>query len=115
MAPHPFVPAITCGLCVGHDGDHEGRAYWTTADRDGAPTAKLPPLGVTVRRRPPVPPPAVVEELTGPELLRALARELETNTAELPAVLAADEEPGPMGPMPANPHREDWRERGDDW
>ncbi len=44
---------------------------------DDAPTAKLPPITDTVRRRPPVPPPAVVRELRGADLLRALAQQLE--------------------------------------
>jgi hypothetical protein len=42
---------------------------------DEAPTTRLPPIGETVRRRPPVPP--AVRELKGPELLRALADELD--------------------------------------
>jgi hypothetical protein len=46
-----------------------------TAHADEAPTQKLPPIGETVRRRPPVPP--AVRELKGPELLRALADELD--------------------------------------
>jgi hypothetical protein len=41
---------------------------------DDAPTERLPPIGSTVRRRPPVP---NVRELQGPELLRALADELD--------------------------------------
>lgn len=43
-------------------------------DEDDAPTLQLPPIGETVRRRPPVP---NVRELKGPELLRALADELD--------------------------------------
>jgi hypothetical protein len=45
------------------------------APGDDAPTTRLPPIGETVRRRPPVPP--AVRELKGPELLRALADELD--------------------------------------
>jgi hypothetical protein len=44
------------------------------AAADDAPTAKLPPIGETIRRRPPVPD---VRELRGPALLRALADELD--------------------------------------
>lgn len=46
-------------------------------DYDDAPTQKFPPIGETLRRRPPVPPPAEVRELRGAELLRALAGALE--------------------------------------
>jgi hypothetical protein len=40
-------------------------------------TRPFPPIGTTVRRRPPVPPAAQIQELTGADLLRALADELE--------------------------------------
>jgi hypothetical protein len=79
LAPHPFVPAILCGLAAGHDGEHQGRAYWSPAG-DGPPTVRLPPITDTVRRRPPVPD---VRELRGPELLDALADELRREAAEL--------------------------------
>lgn len=49
-----------------------GAPAWTLP-ADDAPTAKLPPVGQTVRRRPPVP---NVRELRGRELLLALAEEL---------------------------------------
>jgi hypothetical protein len=74
LAPHPFVPAILCRLPLGHGNDHAGRAYWTTKGDEGPATVRLPPIGETVRRRPPVPP---VQELRGSELLRALADELD--------------------------------------
>jgi hypothetical protein len=83
MAPHPTSPQITCGLRAGHEGDHAGRAYWRdgfgvgvlppAAGADDFPTAKLPPIRDTVLRRPP---PPAVRELTGRELLLALAEEL---------------------------------------
>lgn len=80
LAPHPFVPAITCGLAAGHDRgaeptDHQGRAYWSSSTAEGPPTVRLPPITETVRRRPPVP--TNVRELRGAELLRALADELD--------------------------------------
>jgi hypothetical protein len=52
------------------------------AGDDPAETMRLPPIGETVRRRPPVPPPAVVRELKGAELLRALATELDREDLE---------------------------------
>jgi hypothetical protein len=90
LAPHPFVPAILCGLGAGHDGDHAGRAYWSTVRDEGPPTVRLPPITETVRRRPPVPD---VRELTGPELLRAIAVELEREATDLEDQ-ADDEDPG---------------------
>jgi hypothetical protein len=51
------------------------------AAKDDRPTEKLPPIGETVRRRPPVPP--SVRELKGPELLRALADELDRDGLSL--------------------------------
>lgn len=79
MAPHPFVPAIVCELPAWHQGDHSGSAYWIDPGHeapahDDAPTVRLPPIGATVRRRPP---PPSVRELKGAELLRALAEELD--------------------------------------
>jgi hypothetical protein len=64
-----------------HDDRDDLGTYWTVhaleagiearaAASDDAPTAKLPPIGATIRRRPPVPD---VRELKGAELLRALA------------------------------------------
>jgi len=46
---------------------------------DDRPTQKFPPLRETILRRPP---PPEVRELTGPELLRALAEELAAYEAE---------------------------------
>ncbi len=76
LAPHPFVPAITCGLSAGHTGEHAGRAYWEPAgDDDGPATMRLPPVRdrVGILRRPPAP---EVRELRGADLLRALAEQL---------------------------------------
>jgi hypothetical protein len=91
------VAGLTCLLPAGHAGPHAAELVWLgdpretwmvvepgpnpgrpaprRPDEDDAPTAKLPPIGETVRRRPPVPP--AVRELRGPELLRALADELD--------------------------------------
>lgn len=44
---------------------------------DETPTAKLPPIGDTIRRRPPVPTSAPILELSGAELIRGLMAELE--------------------------------------
>lgn len=85
LAPHPLVPAITCGLTVRHDGDHAGAAYWTQAgDADEAPTMRLPPVRdrVGILRRPPAP---VVQELRErTELLAALVEELAAYDDEEP-------------------------------
>jgi hypothetical protein len=43
-------------------------------------TRPFPPIGATVRRRPPVPPAADVQELQGVELLRALADAIEADS-----------------------------------
>jgi hypothetical protein len=75
--PGPVV--IGCQLDAGHPGPHTSTVQWDAPgvawrNDDDAPTAKLPPITETVRRRPPVP---HVRELKGAELLRALAAELE--------------------------------------
>jgi hypothetical protein len=72
----PGPNGARCYLLAGHPGTaHRGIASWQTeAPADDAPTERLPPIGSTVRRRPPVP---NVRELQGPELLRALADELD--------------------------------------
>jgi hypothetical protein len=54
-------------------GFREMRAAVELVERDEAPTQKFPPISETVLRRPP---PPTVRELTGAELLRALADEL---------------------------------------
>lgn len=74
--------SIACSRPEGHDGAHAGNAVaWTdTAAARAAedpPTERLPPIGETVRRRPPVPAP--VRELKGSALLRALADELDAD------------------------------------
>lgn len=43
-------------------------------------TRPFPPIGTTVRRRPPVPAAAVVQELQGADLLRALADAIEADS-----------------------------------
>jgi hypothetical protein len=86
MARHtPPEPCSQCGALMGDPARH---AAWHAAllaelsgvpqpagrlDDDDRPTAKLPPIRETVLRRPP----AAVRELKGPELLRALADELD--------------------------------------
>lgn len=59
------------------------------AAHEDAPTQKFPPIRETVFRRPP---PPAVRELTGPDLLRALAVEIER---ELQDEDQGDEHDGP--------------------
>jgi hypothetical protein len=81
-------PCPVCGAAVAVSGPlYRRHLDWHTAtgtDYAGAleETMRLPPIGETVRRRPPVPPPAEVRELKGSELLRALARELDREDLE---------------------------------
>jgi hypothetical protein len=57
-------------------------------------TRPFPPIGGTVRRRPPVPPPADVEQLQGPALLRALADELQRQGFDVADLDDDDDEDG---------------------
>lgn len=85
------VPLITCPICAAavaatekdrHIAWHVSSGTKGTSPAvagpgrpdDDAPTAKFPPISETVLRRPP---PVPVRELRGPELLRALAEEIE--------------------------------------
>lgn len=58
---------------------------------DDAPTQKFPPITETVLRRPP---PVPVRELRGPDLLRALAAELDREVSELDREDQGDDDGG---------------------
>lgn len=68
LGPKHGSYATAAGLRAGF---REMRQAVALVAADDAPTAKLPPIGATIRRRPPVP--ATARELKGAELLRALA------------------------------------------
>jgi hypothetical protein len=96
--------SIACDRPADHEGAHAGHAVaWTdtAAARpaaswvDDAPTAKLPPITDTIRRRPPVPD---VRELKGAELLEALAAAIRADED-----LAAGDPDHPGSPCMAAP------------
>jgi hypothetical protein len=78
IEPDLLIVCTTCGAVTtrfyldDHKRWHEEHHHRRAPDE----TLRLPPIGDTVRRRPPVP---GVRDLKGAELLRALADELEAD------------------------------------
>lgn len=79
-----------CELPAGHHGPHAAHVLWGAHLAEDAPTAKLPPIRDTVRRRPPAP--EVRELVDRAELLEAMGRELQRELRELLDVPGDDED-----------------------